>query len=465
MKKYIVVLLILSAAAAVGVWMLVHSAEDTSITAVDDDGTASLTEAQTISPIHRHAAVGWSVADDPRQGVREALAMARDRLGEEKAVFAIVVPTQGYSTQAVVEELDSLLEPGAKVYGITSGWAVMTPDGYHQGKVGAIGILLVGEKAGIRFGVGEVDGITPADLKAQGAEAIRRGIADAGMPPQSRPEMVLYCGYSYFGGEMKILDGIAEVVGVDTPVVGGNARDSAFAGGWSQFTRKDIYTKGLVLATLFTEKNIGWAFESGFRLTESSGVVTKANAEGTLLYEIDGRGALDVYDEWLGGKLLPVLRTKTSEELVAYTALNPLGCLFKGAKGQTGYIVAHPIPTKENLEDRAVPVYSQILQGSKIHLFAGQWQNLLNRAEQAAANALERGTLKPSTTTFGVLYFCRGAKSVIPSTQTPTIPLLVRNQIPDVPFIGVFTGGEQGPLPGIRNVNCNLVVSMVLVGR
>ncbi|MBN1554602.1 MAG: FIST C-terminal domain-containing protein [Phycisphaerae bacterium] len=463
MKNTITVILILIVIAAAGIWWYQSQAGSNPTVSSDASGVEGKTPASSNS--NRHAAVGWSVAEDVRQAVRDAMAMARKDLGNEKAVFAYVAPTVGYQVETVMEELDKLLEPGAKVYGITSGKAVMTQYGYHVGKVGSIAILLVGEKAGIRFGVGSVDGVNPADLEAQGAEAIRQCIADAKLPPKTKPDMVLYCGHSYFSGEMKILDGIAGVVGSDVPVVGGNARDDTLTGQWRQFTRDKIYGKGLVLAALFTDKKIGWAFESGFRLTDTGGKVTKANPEGNLLYEIDGRPALDVYDEWLGGKLIPVLKGKTRAELVKYTALNPLCRVLKGPKGQVGYLVAHPIPTQQNLEDRALPVYSQIVEGSEIALFAGQWQNLLNRAEKVPSIALQRAEQKPEDIAFGVMYFCWGARNTIPESEVPTIPLLVRNQIPGVPFVGVFTGGEQGPLQGIRNVNCNLVVSMVLLEK
>ncbi|MBN1943151.1 MAG: FIST C-terminal domain-containing protein [Phycisphaerae bacterium] len=464
MKKVIVILILLAVVAGGAWWLLeITGKEPAAPSDASDGGGAS--QSQSPSAVRRHAAVGWSEADDARQAVREAMEKARNQLADEKVVFAYVAPTVGYDIETVMNELDKLLDPGAKVYGITSGKAVMTQEGYHVGNVGAIAVLLVGEGAGVRFGVGGVDGIEPADLHAQGAEAARRTLADAKASPDQKPEMILYCGNSYYGGEMKILEGIAEVIGKDSPVVGGNARDNDLTGKWHQFTRKKMYSKGLVLAAMFTDKKIGWAFESGFRLTETGGVVTKANPEGSLLYEIDGRPALDVYDEWLGGKLIPVLKGKTRAELVKYTGLNPLCRILKGEGGQVGYLVAHPIPTQENLKDRALPVYSQILEGSEIRLFAGQWQNLLNRADQTTAKALRRAELTPNDTAFGVMYFCWGARNTIPLSEVPTIRLLVKNEIPGVPFIGVFTGGEQGPLPGIGNVNCNLVVSMVLLEK
>lgn len=465
MKKQIVAVVLLLAIVAAAAWWLLRETSQDQIISTDSSTNGDAATPRDTSTADRHAATGWSEAPDARVAVREAMAMARKRLGDEKVVFAYVAPTVGYDVKTVMDEVNTLLDPGAKVYGITSAMAVMTDDGFHDRLEGTIAILLVGENAGVRFGVGSVDGIDPKGLEEQGAEAVRRTIADAGMPPGAKPDFILYCGDSHYGGEMKILDGIADVVGKDVLVVGGNARDNLMSEQRHQFTRDAMHSQGLVLAAMFTEKKIGWAFESGFRLTETGGVVTKANEEGTLLYEINGRPALDVYDEWLGGKLIPVLKGKTRAELARYTGLNPICRVLKGDEGQVGYLVAHPIPTQENLEDRALPVYSQILEGSEIRLFAGQWQNLLNRAEKVTSKALYRAELRPDTTAFGVMYFCFGARKTLPQSEVPTIPLLVKNQIPGVPFIGVFTGGEQGPLPGIRNVNCNLVVSMVLLEK
>lgn len=463
MKKLIVGVGIILLVGIPVAWWLLHNGEfgqslETRVSV--QPATDSLV---TITP-RKHASVGWSIADTETEAVRQAVDMAEKRLGDKKANFAFVAVTMGYSIEKIREELDRRFSPNVKIHGLTSGRAVMTQDGYHIGNVGSLGILLVSDESSIRFGVGAVDGnASPEDLEAQGQEAIRKAIADAGMPDTRQPDVVLYGGVMHRGGEMRILDGIAKVIGPNTPVLGGNAGQDMKHNPGAPFTRQKVYPQGLVLTAVYTDRTIGWSFEYGFRQTETTGKITKANAAGNVIQEIDGRPALDVYDEWLNGKLLPVVESKSLQEIAGFTACNPISRIIRGTKGQSGFIVAEAIPLRENLKDRSLPVFANIPEGSTIRLLAGRWQNLVNRSEQIASMALLRGGNRADNIEFGLLNFCWAASLAVPPSELPKIPLLIRNQIPQTPFLGMFTKGETGLLPGIRNVFCNLAASVVLV--
>ena len=50
----------------------------------------------------------------------------------------------------------------------------------------------------------------------------------------------------------------------------------------------------------------------------------------------------------------------------------------------------------------------------------------------------------------------------IPEDERPKMPALVKTAIGDAPFIGTFTFGEQGHIPGVGNVDGNLANSMII---
>jgi hypothetical protein len=262
---------------------------------------------------------------------------------------------------------------------------------------------------------------------------------------------------------MKMLDGIAAVVGPDVPVLGGNAGDEKFDSSWTQFTQKGMYHEGLVLTAVYSQRKLGWAFESGFRITDKSGVVTKS--DGKTIYEIDHRPALDVYNEWLNGALMDYIHKSGHYDIAAFTAQYPLCKVLRGPSGQVGYMTSHPVPKEADMGPKTLPVYALIEEGSRIQLFSATWQTILNRAELAPANALIRGDIPRNDGLFGMLFFCSGAYYSIPASERPKLPLLVGNAIGDTPYLGVFTVGEQGYIPGVRNVSANLVESMVTVGN
>jgi hypothetical protein len=122
------------------------------------------------------------------------------------------------------------------------------------------------------------------------------------------------------------------------------------------------------------------------------------------------------------------------------------------------------VPARESLKDMSLPVYAAIEEGSHVQMFTGSWQTVLNRAELAPKRAMIRGGIGLQEGAFGILFFCKGLCTIIPPSEMPKVPCLVGNPLGQTPFIGIVTIGEQGMLPGLRNVNCNLVESMVVLG-
>jgi len=422
---------------------------------------AAATNTTTAVAASRSAAVAWSNLDDPRAAVRDAVAKMRAGLHGKTPSYVFATFTVDYDRVALIETLRSELGSKVQIHGLTTVHGFMANDGLHVGKV--VGVLGIIGDDDMSFGVGDVDPDQCSSLEEAGKQAIQQAIAAAGHKPAEKPDLILFSASMRRGGEMQMLDGIASVVGSDTPVLGGNAGDEKFDGSWTQFTQKGMYHNGLVLTALYSKHKLGWAFESGFRITDKGGTVTKS--DGKTIYEIDGRPALDVYNEWLNGALMDYIKAKGHWDIAGWTAQYPLCKVLHGPNGQVGYMTSHPVPKEEDMKTKTLPVYALIEQGSRIQLFSGSWQTIMNRAELVPANALIRGEINRNEGQFGMLFFCCGAYNCIPDSERPKLPYLVNNAIGDVPFMGVLTVGEQGYIPGVRNVSANLVESMVVVGN
>jgi hypothetical protein len=421
---------------------------------------AAGSNARTINA-NRNSAVGWSTAEDARAAVREAVAKMRAGLGGKTPSYVVASFTVFYDRDGTVNALRAELGEKVQIHGLTTASGLMTNDGLHVGRV--FGLLGVASDE-VAFGVGEADPDKASSLEDAGRAAILQAIAAAGRQPTDKPDMILFSASMRRGGEMKLLDGIASVVGPDLPVLGGNSGDEKFDGSWSQFTHRGAYSDGLVVTAVYSKNKIGWAFENGFRITDKTGIVTKS--DGKTLYEIDGRPALDVYNEWLNGALMDYINLKGHWDIAGWTAQYPLCKVLRGPNGQVGYMTSHPVPKEADMATKTIPIYALIEEGSRIQLFSGTWQTIMNRAELAPANALIRGDIARDDALFGVLFFCGGAYACIPEGERTKLPLLVNNAIgDDVPFIGMITAGEQGYIPGVRNVSANLVESMVVVGN
>ena len=162
----------------------------------------------------------------------------------------------------------------------------------------------------------------------------------------------------------------------------------------------DIYENGLVLVAIYTNLKNGWGFETGYKLTEHSGIATIS--DGYLISEIDDRPALDVYDEWLNGELYEKLNEGEFNDetgnisfalIKQFTLLNPIARVLRTEDGRIGHYTVSPIPSTEDVASKNLRVFAEIQQGWEIALYRGTWQTHMNRVETIPNDALERAGL------------------------------------------------------------------------
>lgn len=419
------------------------------------------------------AAVAWSTNSDYKMAISEAVSSAKTKLGAKPAHFAYVVYISEENHDQVIAEIRKQIGSGVKIYGHTSN-TIITNDKVIDNVPFAIGVLLV-NSPNVTFGMGSVDqNKYPGNQASQaGKTAILAAIEDAEKDPSASPDMVLYMGTTMRGKESEILSGIAEVVGKEVPVVGGNAKDFGpkFKNNWRQFTDTKTYDSGLLIVAIYTDKKVGWGFEATFKLTDKSGTVTKS--DGFRITEIDHQPALDVYDQWVNGEFYKKLNAgefNSQEETVdftlvkGFTLLNPIAKIVTGADNQIGQFATSPIPDEQDVKNKSITVYAQVDTGDKISLYSGTWQVAMNRVETIPSDALFRAGLKRGEGAFAVMAFCNGLKTVLPREEFEKVPAITNDTL-GTPFLGAITAGEQGPIPGIGNVNANIIESVVIVGQ
>ncbi|MFC1704753.1 FIST signal transduction protein [Nanoarchaeota archaeon] len=406
------------------------------------------------------AANGWSVKDGTKAAVTEMLMNAKSKL-EGDAKYAFVVYTDHHDATEIQHELLEQLGRDTKIHGISSFNAVMTNEGLHKSEEGSIAVMLVSSD-NVEFGVGSADLEGATDYEEMGRNTIKQAIADAGKTESDEPRMVIFSGTWLAGDEGKILRGIESVIGNDVPITGGNARKTVDV--QSLITDEDIYEKGLVLTVIYTHLPVGWDYESQFKLVEGkNGIITKA--EKNMLYEIDGRPALDVYDEWLDGKISEGIEVGDFTALTKFAASNSIAReIIKDGKIYA-YGSVRPVINEANVEDGSIRLGTSVENGDKIHLMVGTWQTVFERAEKIPQKALAKGGMGAGDGLFGILTTCTGLTLSIPESELPRIPVIIEDNLNGIPFVGQFTGGEQGYVEGYGNINANLVQSIILVGK
>jgi hypothetical protein len=316
-------------------------------------------------------------------------------------------------------------------------------------------LALLGVKSkNITFGVGGADMDKEASPKEAAKKAIREALVNAGKEGEI-PKLVLITAAP--GREEEILLGIEDVIG-EVPIIGGSSADDTIEGEWKQFVNDRVYSNGISLTVVFTDLKIGFAYEAGYIRSEKQGVITKAN--GRVIYEIDNKSAAEVYNNWTGGIISEKL--KTGGTVLRETTFYPLAKILTGEDQTIHYLSIHPLSV--NATDKSLTVFAEVKEGEKIELMHGNWELLLNWAQTTPSKALINGNIEKGEGAFGLYTFCAGTMLAIPEEWRSRMPLLVEGTI-GIPFIGTFTFGEQGLIPGVGNRHGNLVNSMIIFGQ
>ncbi|MEN3046569.1 MAG: FIST N-terminal domain-containing protein [Candidatus Hydrothermales bacterium] len=391
---------------------------------------------------------GWSVNPDVKKAVEEATKMISTKMKLDEIEFLFVFSTVDYGPEKVYSEIRKKIKK-AKIYGGTSCSAVMTPDGFHTSKHGAIAMMAIKSEK-IKFTTGYAD-LDKMDAFEAGKTAISMATKERG-----QPSLVFITAAP--GKEEDIIRGIESVIGKTIPIIGGSSADNDITGKWAQFTDVGVLKNGVSLACIYTDKKIGWAFEAGYKTGIAQGKVT--SAKGRTIYTIDNKPAAEVYNFWLGGKLDDVLQT--GGNVLERTTFHPLAKIVKGPRGEVYFISIHPLSI--NLPEKSLTVFTEINEGEELTLFEGDWEILLRRAATTPRVAYIRGDFtSPKEIEFGIFTYCAGTMLAIPEKERPKMVDLVKSVVGNAPFLGTFTFGEQGFLPAVGNIHGNLVSSMVLV--
>jgi len=404
--------------------------------------------------IETKAAYAWSTNTDESLAAEEIANTLKNRLTEEPD-FIFLFATVDYDVNKLINEIKKRL-PNTKIYGGTSCLAVLTPDGYIKGEAGSVAALGVKSKD-ITFGVGyaSLDNMTAREA---GRKAILNAIANAGNP-SGKPKIIFMTAAP--GQEEEIIAGIEEVVGSDVPIFGGSSGDNDISGKWKQFANDKVLSNGVALAVMYTDLTIGYAYEAGYIITKYRGTITRG--EGRVIYEIDGRPAAEVYNEWTNGLI--------SEELekggrvwgiIEKATFYPIAKVLTTKEGKLFYLAMHPLAV--NATDKSISVFANVNTGDKVALMIGDWEILLNRFYTTPRLAMATFDIERNEPIFAIYTFCAGTMLVIPEDEREKMSLLIKEAIGEnVPFVGTFTFGEQGHVPEIGNLHGNLVNSIVMI--
>jgi len=386
-----------------------------------------------------------SIARDSKLALHEAYQELLQKLGGSPDLIFLYT-TETFDTEAVNAHLGELAGT-VPIHGGTSCQGVMTDEGMASEEGHGLALMGIADGEGA-YGVGAADiGDAPREAASR---AVQEALNNAGRPGQV-PQMLWLMAAP--GVEEELIAGIQQLLGTKVPIMGGSSADNAVAGNWKQFANGNVYENAVVIAAIFSSADVDYSFHSGYEPTAKRGKVTRA--EGRLLYEIDGKPAAQVYNDWIGGELDEEL--EQGGNILAKTTLYPLGRVVGTIEGTPYFQLSHP----DGLAPQGgLTLFSTVEAGDELILMTGTVDSLISRAGRVGQAVQDSAVSDRKKIMGSLVIYCAGCMLTV-QERIDEVAREMGDVLGGQPYIGAFTFGEQGCFIGGENRHGNLMISVV----
>jgi hypothetical protein len=172
---------------------------------------------------------------------------------------------------------------------------------------------------------------------------------------------------------------------------------------------------------------VGYGSKGGWDSFGPERIVTRS--EGNILYELDGRSALDLYKQYLG---------EHAAGLPATGLLFPLS--LRGEEGQAG-VVRTVLATNE--DDQSMTYAGDLPEGSYARLMKANFDRLIDGAGGAASVC--RQAISPSSSELAILISCVGRKMVLKQRIEEEVESVQDMLGSQTTLTGFYSYGEISP--------------------
>ncbi len=362
---------------------------------------------------------GFSEHPDPALAAGECV---RAALGgripsEEDLVF--VFPTIDYEPHAFLEAAELHAYP-ARVVGCTS-FACFTRD--KQVGRGCVATYLPAN--GGSFGVAAVNPLGD-DVFGAAKRVAKVALERGGEVHPHSVLLVLSDGLA--GDQREIVRGTYAVTGAKVPLIGGGAGENLTLRSTYQFAEGRVMTNGVVAVWINTPQRLGVGVRHGWRPLGRPQIVTRASRN--IVYELDGRPAVEAYFEVRGAELL------NHESIGGQVMNHPFGVVSDSGRYEIRHIM-------NRVEDGLV-LFGYVGEGAVVRVMASDCDDLLGAAALAAGDALAQLDTSPR----GALVFSCTARVPLLGDRLPREIEAVSDGLGGCPAGGFFTFGEFARVTG-----------------
>ncbi len=365
---------------------------------------------------------------DSKSAGYDAAHFARERLAQPSIDLAVVLASSHYNQEEMLKGVREALD-GAAVVGCSTAGAITNEGGQEQ----AVCVLVISSDKG-KFHPLKVISISHNMREAgkQFGEQIRN-IGEGG----SRLGFIFSDALS--GNGTELVRGVLEILGHDFHIAGGAAGDDMSFKKTYQYFNDEVLTDAAVGFAISGNIKFASGADHGWQPIGNPRTVTKA--QGTTLYELDGKPAFLMYKDYFGSRALD-FKNALSLAAVSY----PLGMKTDSSEQ---FMIRAPLSVKD---DGSILCGAEVVEGSKIYLMLGTTTSALFAAENTAKSLMK----KVHDTDKRVVFVsdCVARKILLGERAREELELLKTIVGPSSELFGFYSYGQIAPLnPPATDIN------------
>ena len=393
-----------------------------------------------------NAGVGMSRHHNPNLAGREAAQQALKKAGVSKADFVFMFASIGYDQPSLVRAVRAIT--GSVPLAGCSAEGTINGDDADESNFSVLVTAISSEE--LQWTNGIVPGLEDEP------RAVGKQVAQDLLPNLSADAIGLFF---FPDGLTDYLEpffaGLEENLPSDRflPLWGGGAGNNVGVEPTYQYCDDEVISGGVAYALLSGKAQAGWAISHGLVPIGSARTVTRS--QGNVIYEIDGKPAIEVLKEYL-----PEGALADDRDWQRYAVSLALTTKAPNYMKDEEYVV-RGVPGVR-MADGSIIVQTEVPEGTSVWFSSRDKEKITSRFDRMAWQIKEQlGDDKPKLV-FQFECFTRGKSLFREQEKLQVLKRLRQSVGPEVPWAGFYTIGEIGPVEehNLRHLYTSVVLAL-----
>ncbi len=371
------------------------------------------------------AVVGHSNDPDSRSAITEVLEQCDKSLLGELPKAGILFAAIDFDHALILDEIHQIY-PELELIGGTTDGEMSSILGFEQDSLSLM--LFCSDKITIRAGIGRE---ISKDLNA----AISMAVDRANLGCQDQIKLCITMPDSLTTSAVPVLEGLKQVLGKQVPIFGGLTADQWRFKQTYQFFHTEVCSDAIPILLFSGSVLFSHGIASGWNPIGKKGQITKVDRN--VVYEIDGKPALDFYHHYLGQVPpsseypLAVFEADSEYPLAVFEA-GKEPCYMRAPSGVYD-LVSGSITFFGDIPDQAI-----------VQITETTHENILSASQTSMMQAMEN---YPGQMPAAALFFsCASRRQILGSRTKEEYMRTQTDSTKALPSCGFYTNGEIAPL-------------------